>query len=154
MSHIRSQIRDAVVEKLRASGAFASCFPATRFGRDIQQNEYPAAFVAVSDSGSVVGRNPPGSRPLQRAITCEVLIAVRANAEDADEAIDDLAVAVEVALNDPATIGFPGKVLDWTYGATSAPASQFEEHGFIAATVTHRGTVTTLEGRPEANLHN
>lgn len=153
MSHIRTQIRNAVVAKLRADGGFGLVEPGLRILRGIQEDQYPIAFVSVSDAGMPVGKNPPGSRPLQRALRVDVVIGSVNDDVDLDEDLDTLAGKIEVSLSDPKVLGF-GSVLDWSYVGTEPPsASKAEEFGFAAAKVTFRGTVTTQEGQPSTNIH-
>lgn len=153
MSHIRTEVRNAVVAKLRAAGGFGLVEPGLRILRGIQEDQYPIAFVSVSDAGMPVGKNPPGSRPLQRAIKVDVVVGSVNDDVDLDEDLDSLAGRIETALSDPSTLGF-GKVLDWSYVGTEMPsAEKAAEYGFAAAKVTFRGTVTTQEGQPSTNIH-
>lgn len=153
MSHIRTTVRNAVVERLREVGGFGLVGPALRILRGFQDDHFPVAFVSVSDAGTPVGRNPPSSRPLQRSLTVTISIGSIDDPERLDETLDALAAKVEVALSDPTTMTF-GKVLDWSYVATEWPSpADVEEYGFAVAKVVFRGTVTTPEGQPSVNQH-
>ncbi|OHV83651.1 hypothetical protein [Rhizobium sp. LCM 4573] len=153
MSHIRTQLRDAVVARLRAGGDFGLVEPRLRMLRGVQSDLFPLAFVSVSDSAIPVGKNPPGQRPLQRQIVVNVQVLQIADVEELDEKLDALAAKVEETLTDPATLDF-GKVLDWTYVGTSEPTElEAEEQGTSSLRVTFRGIVTTKEGSPSTNIH-
>lgn len=153
MSHIRTDIRNAIVSRLRAEGGFRLVEPGLGILRGIQEDQYPVAFVSVSDAGMPVGKNPPGSRPLQRALKIDIVVGSINDDVDLDEDLDSLAAKVEISLNDPKVLGF-GNVLDWSYVGTENPsASAAAEFGFAAAKVTYRGTVTTREGQPSQNIH-
>lgn len=153
MSHIRTQIRDAVVARLRAAGGFGLVDARLRKLRSIQSDQFPLALVSVSDSAIPVGKNPPGQRPLQRQVIVHVQIHEIADVQELDERLDSLAVRVEETLSDPASLDF-GKVLDWTYAGTSEPdEEEAKEYGTSSLTVTYRGTVTTREGQPSQNIH-
>jgi len=153
MSHIRTQIRNAVVAQLRAAGGFGVVDARLRVLRGIQSDQFPIALVSVADAGTAVGKNPPGQRPLQRQVIVSVQVHDIADVEELDEKLDDLAVKVEEALTEPSALGF-GKVLDWTYAGTSAAhEDEAKEMGTSSVTVTYRGTVTTPEGKPSINIH-
>lgn len=153
MSHIRTQIRHAVVNRLRTAGSFGLVAPRLRVLRGIQSDQFPVALVSVSDSAITVGKNSPGQRPLQRQVIVSVQLVDIADVEELDGKLDDLAIKVEESLTDPTSLDF-GKVLDWTYAGTSAAhEDEAKEMGTSSVTVTYRGTVTTREGQPSTNIH-
>lgn len=153
MSHIRTQIRDAVVTRLRAAGGFGLVDARLRLLRGIQSDQFPIALVSVADSAVPVGKNPPGQRPLQRQVLVAVQVHDVADVEELDTKLDDLAIKVEEALTDPQALGF-GQTLDWTYvGTSAAHEEEAKEYGTSSVTVTYRGTVTTREGEPSINIH-
>ncbi|WP_427145185.1 hypothetical protein [Rhizobium pisi] len=153
MSHIRTQLRDAVIERLRTSGAFALTATKLRRGLGFDRDQFPLATVAVTDKSDTVGRGQIGQRPQTRTMTVEVRVAL--HLEDVDlmnGKLDDLGVTVEQLLADPRELGV-GSFKEWSYLGSADLDDGMAEFGFVELPMIFTGTLSTLEGNPSANLH-
>lgn len=153
MSHIRQQIREAVIERLRASGEFGLVDEELRAGRDLQRDEFPLALVGVTDKTVSLGKGPAGTRRQTRQVTVVVRVGHQLDDLSTIHArLDDLTVVAEELLADPSQLGV-GALLDWGYVETGVPDHAAYEAGYGVLPIVFSGTLTTLEGRPQANLH-
>ena len=150
MPHIRTQVRDAVVARLRTVDAFACVAPFGRAARNFQKNEIPAALVRVSENLSPVGKIRP--RVVRRELTVTIDLLASLTSGDVDTALDDLSIPIEVVLADPSALGI-GSLVEWRPVATAPGVFDLGEEVYGRLTITYACAVSTTEGVPTANIH-
>lgn len=151
MAHVRTQLRNAVIARLKTVSSVAIACSRLRLTRQVQGDEFPIAAVAVTEAGSPVGRGAPGQRPVRRDFSVRVQLATEL-AEGADDLLDAIAVDVEKALADPSGLGV-GSLTDWAYVGTGDIDGDAAEAGLAVIALNWRCAMTTLDSDPETNLH-
>ena len=153
MSHVKQQVRDGVKARLATVTALAGAHNASRLARSLQDNEFPAAFVAVSETASRVDKNPEGQRTFRRDLNVVVKVAVKDEGEDAEDTLDECCVAIEKALVESSSIGL-GPLANWAYGGTSLITPDAVEDGLmLSVSLNYTCSVLTLDSAPETNLY-
>lgn len=149
MAHIRTQIRDAVVARLRTVDGLALAAGYGRTARGLQRNDVPAAFVRIAEVAAPAFKS---GRILRRSLSVAIDVLVSSLEDDIDTRLDDLAVKIEAALADQESLGV-GALLEWQYaGATPGVVDVGEEiHGSLSLTYTC--SVSTEAGKPSTNIH-
>ncbi len=103
--HIRKQIRNAVIAKLKSANIVGDRVFGNR-ARKIFRNECPCILIYTDKEPAEVANEAPREfkRDLQLAV--EIIVAGSASDDhDVDDQIDDLAVKVEEAMTDDETFG-------------------------------------------------
>ncbi len=96
MAHQRTVIRNAVVALLLGQTAAASRVYAARRAPSLRKNELPAICVYTDEEDSDTGQSAP--RELEREVDLLVVAFVMPD-DDADAAMDDIALQVETAMH-------------------------------------------------------
>lgn len=131
MTHVKTQIRNGVIEVLKALPDFASAHSASRMLRKFQSTDFPLAIVSVAENVAVSGVNgTPGHRQLQRDMQISVTIGIHEETSDAEDTLDELSVLVEKTLAKPSSLGV-GKLLFWRYNGSAEPTGQPTEDGLM-----------------------
>jgi len=153
MAHVKRQIRDGVKGVLKTLPDLASVHSESRLYRSAQRNEFPMALVSVSESVELADKNPVGNRVLQRNMNISVTLAVRDTNDDAEDVLDDLAVAVEKALLMPSSIN-AGKLMFWRFNGSGTMSGEPTEDGIILVQpLNFSCSVMTKDTEPDVNLH-
>ena len=149
MAHIRTRIRDAIVARLAADGAFALVAGYGRTARPLQSDDFPAAFVRITEVASPAFKS---GHILRRSLSVAIDILESSDVDDLDTRLDDLAVRVEAVLADGASLGV-GPLLEWDYAGTTPGTVDLGEQIYGSATVNFSCSVSTERGKPSANAH-
>jgi len=153
MTHVKRQVRDGVKSVLSTISDIASVASESRLYRSAQRDEFPMAIVSVSENVELADKNPVGSRVLQRNMNISITLAVRDTNEDAEDALDELSVAVEKALLMPSSIS-AGKLLYWRFNGSGAMSGEPTEDGLIIVQpMNFSCSVLTKDDDPTTNLH-
>jgi hypothetical protein len=152
MSHVRTQLRNAVKTRLSTVPAIKAAHNMTRLGRDFQDDNFPIALVAISETSSVNPGGLVGERPVTRSYKIDIQIGVAEDEVDAEDIIDAVCVDVEKAFVKP-DLGI-GKITNWRYSGTSAIDGQPTATGMLLTeTLTYTCDIQTLDAAPDQNLH-
>jgi hypothetical protein len=147
--HVRTQIRDAVIARLRTVNALACVGPYGRTARPFQRNDVPAAIVRASETISPITKNRP--RAMRRDLSITVTLLAALNADDVDTVLDDLSVDVEIALADPTSFGV-GHLVEWRLTSSELGSAAMGEDVYGSLTLTYVASITTVEGVPNSNV--
>lgn len=154
MTHVRTQLRNAVKARLEAQLDGVRVHNASRMARPFQKNEFPLVMIAVAESALPVDGNPVGSRLLDRSMIVSINVALVEHVAVEDE-IDALCGRIEVALAMPSQLGI-GKLIAWRYAGVSAPSIEAIEEGkdsySISQTITFTCSIQTADTDPTINV--
>lgn len=151
MAHVRKQVRDAVIARLKTEFGDEFVGDAVRLMRPFQKADLPFIAVVVGDEVSFADSNPPGYRVQQRNFEIAVRACVHEDDENALDTLDLIATRIERCLLDGAVLGV-GRLANWRLAGTRGPDPQPTDEGMlIAATTTYTTTMLTLDGKPETN---
>ncbi|MGO7115573.1 hypothetical protein ACCS79_03575 [Rhizobium johnstonii] len=155
MAHVRTQLRNAVIEHLE--GVFGESFVGdiTRVMRGFQRRNLPFVIVDVAETPSFVDDNPPGHRVVDRAMTVTIRVAVAEDDENCLAVFDQSGLRIETALFD-GSIFDPtiGPVSQWQFvGTGELHPIKIEDGTLIATPFTFTGTITTTDRDPETNSY-
>lgn len=153
MMHVKRQIRDGFIRALSALPDLVSAHPASRLLRSFQRSDFPLAIVSIDESASVSGSNgTAGNRQLQRDFQISITLGVHEETADAEDALDELSVAVEKALVKPSSLGI-GKLLFWQYlGSGAATGQPLEDGLMLTQTLTYSCAARTSDSDPTTIL--
>lgn len=152
MAHVRKQLRDAVIARLGTVAAIAGAYPQSRASRAFQNDEFPVALVAVSETASRDGKNPEGQRAIRRSLVVTVRLGIRDDDENAEDVLDACAVETEKALAVSADLGV-GSLAGWVYAGTTVIQPYAVSDGMLLAVqLSYTCDVLTLDVAPETNL--
>ena len=124
MPHVRKQIRDAVVSALSSSTNVSALVPAPKVeaGRMIPLAEGALPRVLVYLRGEVAENEPITVSPREYAVSGELVVEwvdrLKANATPAEDALDNVAEALEAALDSVETTRLGGLGRRMRYTAT------------------------------------
>jgi hypothetical protein len=137
MAHLRKRIRAEVVATLNAVTTLSGKVHKTRL-KPFAQDVLPRVCVYTMDESSEGDRT---GHALQRALSLNIEIIVKAN-DGIDDAVDDLAELIEIALAADRSRG--GLAYDTTLTSTRLSVHQEGEektgHGVLSYTVVYRSS--------------
>ncbi|CAN7330356.1 hypothetical protein [Neorhizobium tomejilense] len=153
MAHVRKQMRDAVIARLKSEFGDEFVGDAVRLMRSFTKSDLPFVAVVVSDTVAPTDNNPPGCRVDNRGFIIAIRACVHEDDEDALDVLDVIGTRIETSLVDGSVLGV-GRLLNWRLGGTVGPEPQPVSDGtLIASTTTFTAGMFTLDADPETNLH-
>lgn len=151
MPHVRTQLRNAVKTRLSTVSALKGAHNMSRLLRTFQEDNLPAALVAVSENVTQSPGSMIGQQPQTRSYTIHVRLGVEGD-EDVEERLEQIAVDVEKAMLKP-DFGI-GKITNWRYAGASDMNPDDIECGILCSQVlTYTADILTLDSAPDQNLH-
>lgn len=153
MPHLRTQIRDAVIARLKAGvpGVDGRVHGRTRLLRQFQPHDIPTILVRVDEvAPTIVTRVPPRAMRRMLMVSVDALVAIEDDAGDIDAALDDLGTDIEAALSKDSFS--PAAADDWRMaGATVGPMAGVDDT-YAALSVTYACSLTAVEGDPTTSV--
>jgi len=151
MAHVRTQLRKGVQARLATVAALSGVHDESRIVRGFQQDDFPLALVGVTETVSGVS-DSQGQRVYTRGMSVSIRLCVEDDVENAEDALDGLAVAVEKALLKSSDLGV-GKLQQWRLANTSPVTPVAVSEGYmLSQTLTYSCDVMTADSTPETNL--
>jgi hypothetical protein len=152
MAHVRKQVRDAVIARLKREFGDEFVGDAVRTMRPFQKADLPFIAVVVGDRVTPADNNPPGQRILQRDFDVAVRACVHEDDVDALDTLDAISTKIELALINGGVLDV-GRLANWRCSGTVGPELQPTDEGIlIASTTSFAASMFTLDADPESNL--